>query len=70
MNTSSIVLSLTSNSVYEEFFAEREEILKHKWIESEKNNRDIGFNAALFDWIVKYRSAWRDFRKSQKKYLV
>jgi len=43
---------------------------QHKWIESEKNNRDIGFNAALFDWIVKYRSAWRDFRKSQKKYLV
>lgn len=70
MNTSSIVLSLTSNSIYEEFFAEREEILKHKWIESEKIGKDIGFDNALFDWILKYRSAWRSFRKSQKKYLV
>ena len=70
MNTSSIVLSLTSNSIYEEFFAEREEILKHKWIESEKIGKDIGFDNALFDWIIKYRSAWRSFRKSQKKYLV
>ena len=70
MNTSSIVLSLTSNSIYEDFFAEREEILKHKWIESEKIGKDIGFDTALFDWIIKYRSAWRSFRKSQKKYLV
>ena len=70
MNTSSIVLSLTSNSIYEDFFAEREEILKHKWIESEKIGKDIGFDNALFDWIIKYRSAWRSFRKSQKKYLV
>ena len=53
MNTSSIVLSLTSNSIYEDFFAEREEILKHKWIESEKIGKDIGFDTALFDWIIK-----------------
>jgi len=44
------------NSVlYKEFLAEREEILKHKWIESEKAGADIGFEKALLDWIVKYR---------------
>jgi hypothetical protein len=48
------------NSVlYKEFLAEREEILKHKWIESEKAGRDIGFEKALLDWIVKHRSNWR-----------
>jgi hypothetical protein len=51
------------NSVlYKEFLAEREEILKHKWIESEKAGTDIGFEKALLDWIVKHRSNWRDKR--------
>jgi hypothetical protein len=52
------------NSVlYKEFLAERAEILKHKWIESEKAGRDIGFEKALLDWIMKYRSDWRDRRR-------
>ena len=51
------------NSVlYKEFLAEREEILKHKWIESEKAGTDIGFEKALLDWIVKHRSNWRQKR--------
>ena len=48
------------NSVlYREFLAEREEILKHKWIESEKAGRDVGFNFALIDWLMKYGSKSR-----------
>lgn len=51
------------NSVlYKEFLAEREEVLKHKWIESEKAGSDIGFEKALLDWIVKHRSNWRNKR--------
>jgi hypothetical protein len=51
------------NSVlYKEFLAEREEILKHKWIESEKAGSDIGFEKALLDWIVRHRSNWRQKR--------
>jgi hypothetical protein len=54
---------LVKNSVlYKEFLAEREEILRHKWIESEKAGHDIGFEKALLDWIVKHRSAWREKR--------
>ncbi len=56
------------NSVlYKEFLAEREEILKHKWIESEKAGTDIGFEKALLDWIVKHRSSWRDKRVKETK---
>jgi hypothetical protein len=54
---------LVTNSVlYKEFLAERDEILRHKWIESEKIGRDIGFEKALLDWILKYRSGWRSNR--------
>ena len=51
------------NSVlYKEFLAEREEILKHKWNESEKAGADIGFEKALLDWIVRHSSNWRQKR--------
>ena len=49
--------------LYKEFLAEREEILRHKWIESEKAGHDVGFEKALLDWIVKHRSSWKDKRK-------
>jgi hypothetical protein len=52
--------------LYKEFLAEREEILRHKWIESEKAKHDIGFEKALLDWIVKHRAAWRKSRHGQK----
>jgi hypothetical protein len=56
---------LKNSSLYREFQAEREEILKHKWIESEKAGHDIGFERALTDWIVKHRSKWRRQRQTQ-----
>jgi len=56
-----------NSSLYREFQAEREEILKHKWIESEKAGYDIGFERALTDWIVKHRSKWRRAREAQSQ---
>jgi hypothetical protein len=55
---------LKNSSLYREFQAEREEILRHKWIESEKAGGDIGFERALTDWIVKHRSKWRRTRQA------
>jgi len=51
------------SSLYQEFLAERDEILKHKWIESEKQGNDIGFERALLDWIRKHRANWRKSRQ-------
>lgn len=56
---------LKSSALYKEFLAEREEILRHKWIESEKAGHDIGFERALLDWMVKHRATWRRNRKIQ-----
>jgi hypothetical protein len=51
------------SSLYQEFLAEREEILKHKWLESERLGYDIGFERALLDWIRKHRESWRAARR-------
>jgi len=55
---------LKRSSLYREFLAEREEIMRHKWLESEKAGCDIGFEQALTDWIVKHRSKWRKERQA------
>ncbi|MBJ7325963.1 MAG: hypothetical protein JHC52_01305 [Chthoniobacterales bacterium] len=56
-------VSLVRNSMlYREFVAEREEILRHKWIESEKLGHDIGFEKALLDWVMRHRGGWRTNR--------
>ena len=59
-----------NSALYKEFMAEREEILKHKWIESEKAGADIGFERALLDWIMKHRSNWRQKRLKEGRGLV
>lgn len=51
------------SSLYQEFLLERDEILRHKWIESEKAGQDIGFERALLDWIRNHRDKWRDSRR-------
>ncbi|MEN9633561.1 MAG: hypothetical protein RL077_1965 [Verrucomicrobiota bacterium] len=54
------------SSLYQEFLAEREEILKHKWIESERLGYDVGFERALLDWIRKHRESWRSARRQSQ----
>jgi hypothetical protein len=49
------------------FLAEREEILRHKWIESEKAGIDVGFEEALTGWMLKHRSEWRKRRHAARQ---
>jgi len=56
----------TGSSLYQEFLKEREEILKLKWIESEKAGKDIGFEKALITWVVKHRLDWKKERNALK----
>ena len=55
--------TLRNSSLYREFLAERDEIMKHKWIESEKAGYDIGFERALLDWIRNHRDEWKSRRE-------
>ena len=52
----------TGSLLYQEFLAEREEILKHKWLESEKKGEDIGFEKALLSWVTGHRTEWKKYR--------
>ncbi len=58
---------VTSVSAKEEFYdskmylflmSEQQEIYKLKWIESEKVNRDIGIDKAVFLWFKNHRKKW------------
>jgi hypothetical protein len=53
-----------NSALYQEFLAEREEILRHKWLQSERAGTDVGFEKALLDWIVNHRASWREHRQT------
>ena len=57
---------LKESSLFQEFIAERDEILRHKWIESEKAGYDIGFEKALLEWVIRHRSGWLERRHRSK----
>ena len=59
-----IAAKIENSSVYQEFLAEREEILRLKWLESEREEHDIGFDAALLIWILRHRDDWRTMRRA------
>lgn len=53
-------------NAYEEYLVEREEILRHKWLESEKAGMDISWESALVDWITRHRRTWLQQRKDAR----
>ena len=55
---------LEKTSLYQQYLAEREEVLRHKWLESERMGCDIGFERALMDWVLNHRAKWRKSRQA------
>ena len=55
---------LEKSSLYQQYLAEREEVLRHKWLESERAGCDIGFERALMDWVLNHRAKWRKSRQA------
>ena len=53
-------MDFRKTSAYQYFISERDEILRHKWIESERVGKDIGFEKALIEWTRKHRTKWRE----------
>jgi hypothetical protein len=42
--------------------SQQEEITKYKWIESEKNGHDIGWDRATQEWMEKHFPDWKRYR--------
>ena len=53
------------SKVYREFLAERDEVLRYKWLQSERAGHDIGFDKALMQWITLHRSCWLEQRRRE-----
>jgi hypothetical protein len=49
-------------SLYKRSVAIKEEVLRHKWIESEKAGYDIGFEWAMVDWVCRHKSNWERYQ--------
>ena len=43
---------------YMEYLVECDEIMRHKWLESEKVGHDIGSDRAMKGWVKCHRSGW------------
>jgi hypothetical protein len=56
----------TGSTLYQNFIAERDEILKHKWLESEKAGHDIGWEKSLVDWVFNHRGEWQKSKHNFK----
>ena len=57
--------SVNNSSHYGEFKAESQETLKDKWLESGMAGREVGFERALADWLIKHRSGWHKSRQPE-----
>jgi len=49
-----------SSLLYRTFARQRDEILRYKWIESEKVGVDIGFEKALLGWLIQQSAGRRE----------
>jgi hypothetical protein len=56
-------VALERSALYQELISKREEILRHKWLESQKVGHDVGLEQTLFDWIRHHRNNWRNARR-------
>jgi hypothetical protein len=54
--------------IYQRFLTERDEIMKYKWLESEKRGQDIGFDRALIEWTMRHRTKWINSIKNKYYY--
>ncbi|MEE2947437.1 MAG: DUF4032 domain-containing protein [Verrucomicrobiota bacterium] len=55
------------STLYHRYLDEREEVLRHKWLESERAGSDIGFERALVDWVLNHRAKWRKSRQAVRE---
>ena len=62
----STTIAAQAGTPYGEFLAEQEEIQRLKWLASESEGHDIGFEFALNAWAHNHRAEWRSMRNQLK----
>jgi hypothetical protein len=59
--------SALTGTPYGEFLAEQEEIQRLKWLASEREGHDMGFEFALTEWARNHRAEWRGMRNKLQR---
>lgn len=55
-----------AGSHYREFLEDHEELMRHKWLMSEKAGHDVGLEVALVDWVTHHRAAFHRQRAGRR----
>lgn len=58
-------MDIKKTLIYKDFLALKEEVIKHKWYESERAGYDVGWTQALMNWTMKFKSKWIRDRKAK-----
>ena len=58
--------NFTEDEFHAFMHAQTEEMLKYKYIESEKAGSDIGFDYAKEDWLKRFSKAWMGYHMPDK----
>jgi hypothetical protein len=45
----------------------KDEIGRHRWLESEKAGRDIGYDSAAQDWLTRFSDSWIKANMSKRQ---
>lgn len=51
---------------YRDFLADREDLMRHKWLLSEKAGHDVGLETALMDWVTNQRATFHKQRGGKR----
>lgn len=53
------------SNFFKEYCQKKEQVMKYKWIESEKQGRDIGLEKAWLQWEARYYRTWKNSIKQE-----
>ncbi len=53
------IFPIEQSNLFTEWQLEKAEIMRLKWIESEKAGYDIGWERAYWIWLTRHRAKWR-----------
>lgn len=58
MDSTGILFPIERSSLYTAWLLEKQEVMRHKWVLSERAGYDVGWEAAKWNWDMQHRRIW------------
>jgi hypothetical protein len=62
MSTNGLAPIVKNSNLMLYIAAVEQEIQRHKWFESERAGKDVGYEYARIDWTIRHRKSWMSKR--------